>query len=157
MHIGLRLRRSVWALAFSVLGSLLAMSSQAADNPLVGTWKWDNDKTLREFRLPTEGSEQLKTDAARAKRFVEGQISNAHSNMTLKYTDEDCTQVVVGGNGLVLSKTSSPSRIVEIGKGYVIVDQLKNDGIGKLFLNGNGFYVEVKVGEFTYRDYFTRM
>jgi hypothetical protein len=34
---------------------------------------------------------------------------------------------------------------------------MKNGGIGKLFLSGNSFYVKVKAGEFTYRDYFTRM
>jgi hypothetical protein len=51
----------------------------------------------------------------------------------------------------------APYRIVEVGKDYVIVDQLKNGGISRLFLSENAFYVEVKVGEFTYRDYFTRM
>ncbi len=54
---------SVWVFAFSVAVSLPASPSHAADNPL-GTWRWDNDKTLREFKLPTEGSEQLKSDAA---------------------------------------------------------------------------------------------
>ena len=58
---------------------------------------------------------------------------------------------------MVLSKASFPYKIVEVGKDYVIVDQMKNGGVGKLFLAGNSFYVEVKVGEFTYRDYFTRM
>jgi hypothetical protein len=58
---------------------------------------------------------------------------------------------------MVLSKESFPYRIVEAGKDYVIVDQMKNGGVSKFFLAGNGFYVEVKVGEFTYRDYFTRM
>jgi hypothetical protein len=68
----MRMGRLVWILAFLVVGGLLALPSHAADNPLIGTWKWDNDKTLQEFRVPTDGSEQLKSDAARAKRFVEG-------------------------------------------------------------------------------------
>jgi hypothetical protein len=77
--------------------------------------------------------------------------------VTLKYSDTEYTQVIVGGKDIVLSKTSPPYRVVEIGKDYVIIDQMKNWGIAKLFLTGNGFYVEVNVGEFTYRDYFTRM
>jgi hypothetical protein len=157
MHIGLRLTQSVWVLVFSVVSGLLALSCLAADNPLIGSWKWDNDKTLQEFRLPTEGSEPLKSDAARARRFVEGTVKQLGSNMTLMYTDKECTQVIVGGNGAVLSKESSPYRIVEVGKGYVVVDQLTNGGTSKLFWAGDSFYVEVKVGEFTYRDYFTRL
>jgi hypothetical protein len=39
----------------------------------------------------------------------------------------------------------APYRIVEVGKDYVIVDQMKNGGISKLFFSGNAFYVEVKV------------
>jgi len=58
---------------------------------------------------------------------------------------------------MVLNKKSFAYKFVEAGKDYVIVDQMKNGGTGKLFLTGNAFYVEVKVGEFTYRDYFTRM
>jgi hypothetical protein len=57
----------------------------------------------------------------------------------------------------VISKESIPYKILELGKDYVIVDPMKNGGVGKLFLVGNSFYVEVAVGEFTYRDYFTRM
>jgi hypothetical protein len=101
------LRQWVWVLTFSVVGGLLALSSQAADSPLLGTWKWDNDKTLREFKVPTEGSELSKNDAARAKRFVEGQIRNLHSNMTLTYTEKECTEVIVSRNEMVLSKESN--------------------------------------------------
>jgi hypothetical protein len=77
--------------------------------------------------------------------------------VTLKYSDTEYTQVIVGGKDIVLSKTSPPYRVVEIGGDYVIIDQLQNGGKVKLFLERNSFYVEVKVGEFTYRDYFTRM
>jgi hypothetical protein len=157
MHIGLGFRQAVWVLALSAIGSLLAFSSQAADNPLIGSWKWDNDKTLREFRLPTDGSEQLKSDAARAKRFVEATVKKAGSNMTLTYTDKKYTEVIVASNGMALSKVTSPYRIVEVGKDYVIIDQLEHGGVNKAFLDGNSFYVEVKVGEFTFKDYFTRM
>jgi hypothetical protein len=136
---------------------VFASQGLAADNPLIGSWKWDNDKTLREFRLPTDGSEQLKSDAARAKRFVEATVKKAGSNMTLTYTDKECTEVIVGGNAFVLRKESIPYKIVEVGSGYVIVDQLKHGGVIMLFLERNSFYVEVKVGEFTFKDYFTRM
>jgi hypothetical protein len=149
--------RSVFVLALSMVISLIALPIRAADNPLIGSWKWDNNKTLREFRLPRVGSEQFKSDAARAKRFVEGQIRNLQSNMTLTYTDQQCTQVIVGNSGTVISRESIPYKILELGKDYVVVDQMKNGGVGKVFLAGNSFYVEVNVGEFTYRDYFTKI
>lgn len=105
------------AFLFSLVVGFFAMSSVAADNPLIGKWKWDNDRTLRELRLPTDGSEQLKSDAARAKRFVEAESSNLRSNMTLTYTDKECTEVIFGPGGMVLSNASFPYKIVENGKG----------------------------------------
>jgi hypothetical protein len=66
-------------LAWPLLAPLQAAASGAADNPLIGTWKWDNKRTLRELRLPTVGPEQFKRDAARAKHLVEGQIRNLQS------------------------------------------------------------------------------
>lgn len=122
------MRRLALVLGLSVLGSLLALPACAAANPLIGSWKWDNNKTLQELKMPTEGSDQLKSDAARAKRFVEGEIRNLNSNMTLTYTDKEYVEVIVDGHGAVLSKTSSPYKVVEIGKGYVIIDQMKNWG-----------------------------
>jgi len=157
LDIECRIRHVVWVLIFSMVGGLLTWPSRAADNPLIGTWKWDNNKTLREFRLPTVGSEPFKSDAARAKRFVEGQARNLQSTMTLTYTDQECTQVIAGGSGIVISRESIPYKTLELRQDYVVVDQMKNGGVGKIFLAGNSFYVEVKVGEFTYRDYFTRM
>ena len=77
--------------------------------------------------------------------------------MTLTYTDQECTQVIAGGSGIVISRESIPYKTLELRQDYVVVDQMKNGGVGKIFLAGNSFYVEVKVGEFTYRDYFTRM
>ncbi len=129
----------------------------AADNPLIGTWTQDWHTTLHELHLPTEGSKQLLSDATRAKRFVEGAVKNLGYNMTLTFTDEECTQVIFANNGTVLSKGSFPYRIVGVGKDYVIIDQLKNGGAGKLFLTANSFYIEVQVGEFTYKDYFRRL
>ena len=108
MDIECRIRHVVWVLIFSMVGGLLTLPSRAADNPLIGTWKWDNNKTLREFRLPTVGSEPFKRDAARAKRFVEGQIRNLQSTMTLTYTDQECTQAIVGSSGTVISRESIP-------------------------------------------------
>ena len=77
--------------------------------------------------------------------------------MTLTYTDQGCLEIIDDNKGNVLSRESSPYKIVEIGKDYVILDQARNGGVGKLFLKGNSFYVEVKVGEYSYNDYFTRL
>jgi predicted amidohydrolase YtcJ len=55
----------------------------AAANPIIGTWKWDNVKTLQEFQSPTEGSAELKESAAKAKAFAEAIAKQLNSNMTL--------------------------------------------------------------------------
>lgn len=111
----------------------------AADNALIGSWKWDNSRTLREFVLPTGGSEKLKSDAAKAKRFVEAKVKQLGSNMTLTYTVDECLEIVFDDKGNVLSRESFPYKTVEIGEDFVILDQLKNGGIVKAFLKGDSF------------------
>jgi len=128
----------------------------AADNPLIGTWKWDNVKTLREFQSPTEGSAELKASAAKAKAFVEAIAKKLNSNVRLTYTDNKCTEIIVDGKGHELSKESFPYKIVETHKDYIVVDQPNNGGPYRVYLEGNGFYVEVNVGNYTYKDYFTK-
>ena len=60
----------------AVIVGLIFFAGQgwAADSPLIGTWKQDWNRTLQELKVPAEGTEQLKSDAARAKRFVEGGV-----------------------------------------------------------------------------------
>jgi hypothetical protein len=67
---------SVLVFALSGIICLVALSARATDNPLIGTWKQDWSKTLQELEDPATGSEQLKIDAARAKRFVLGGVRN---------------------------------------------------------------------------------
>jgi hypothetical protein len=53
---------------------------------------------------------------------------------------------------------AAKSRLTELCNfSYVPVKLKEGDQDVILFLAGNSFYVEVKVGEFTYRDYFTKM
>jgi hypothetical protein len=73
-------------LAFTCTGCL------APKNPLLGTWRMDDAKTLQEFQSPTEGSAELKGSAAKAKAFVEAVAKNLTSNVTLTYTDKSCTE-----------------------------------------------------------------
>ena len=107
-----------------MLTTLACNESFGAKNPLLGSWKSDNAKTLHEFSLSTKGSKQLKSDAAKAKRFIESAAKKLGSNTTLTYIEGDCIEIA--------------------------------DGLGRLFLEGNNFYVEVKVDDYTYRDYFTK-
>ncbi len=144
-------------LAALILMAFTCNECLAAKNPLIGTWKWDNAKTLQEFQSPTEGSAQLKESAARAKAFAEAIAKHLNSNVTLTYTDKVCTEIVLDRKGDELSRESFPYKIIENNKDYVIVDQPNNGGVGRLFLEGNHFYVEVKVGEYTYQDYFTKL
>jgi hypothetical protein len=139
------------------LAALICGECEAAQNPLLGSWKWDNNKTLREFKFPTAGSEKLMNDAAKAKRFIDGTVTELRSNMTLTYTESSCVEVIYDSRRNVLSRKSFPYKIVETTDRYLTVDQPRNGGVGKLFLEGNGFYVEVKVGDYTYKDYFTKL
>ena len=139
-----------------ILIASLGSECLAADNPLIGSWRWDNEKTLHEFKSPVKGSEELKESATKAGKFAQAFTKNLHSNMTLTYTDNECLEIVFDDKENVLSKESFPYKIIEAGKDFVILDQPNNGGVGKLFLEGNSFYVEVKVGEFRYRDYFTK-
>jgi hypothetical protein len=66
----------------------------------------------------------------------------------LTYTHNKCTEIIVDRIGHELSKQSSPHRIVETHKDYIVVDQPNNGGPGKVFFEGSSFYVEVKVGNY---------
>jgi predicted amidohydrolase YtcJ len=127
----------------------------AVNNPLIGTWKSDDAKTLREFRSPTEGSAELKASTAKAKAFVEAVAKKLNSNVTLTYADKECTEIIFDNKAHELSKESFPYKIVELGESNIVVDEAS--GVSKIFFEGNHFYVEVKVGDYTYKDYFTRL
>jgi hypothetical protein len=137
-------------LAFTCNGCL------AAKNPLIGTWRMDDAKTLQEFQSPTEGSPELKASAAKAKTFVEAVAKKLNSNVTLTYTDKNWTEIIFDGKGHELSKESLPYTIVETHKDYIVVDQHNNYGPSRIYFEGRSFYVEVKVGDYTYKSYFTK-
>jgi hypothetical protein len=130
----------------------------AATNPLIGSWKWDNEKTLRRFNMPSKGSNQLMESAAKAKRFVMGTVSKLRSKMVLIYRDRECAEVIYDNSGHELSRKWFAYRVLEISRRYVIIDQPGIGGIIKIYLDGDdSSYVLVRVGEFKYRDYFTRI
>jgi len=127
----------------------------APKNPLIGTWRSDDTKTLQEFQSPTEGSSERKVSAAKAKAFVEAVAEKLNSNVTLTYTDNKCTEIIFDSKGHELGKESFPYKIVELGESNIVIDEAS--GVSKIFFEGNHFYVEVKVGDYTYEDYFTRL
>ena|ERR1700675_2799989 len=137
---------------------LLAFSCNrclAPKNPLIGTWRSDDAKTLQEFQSPTEGSAELKASEAKAKAFVEAVAKKLNSNVTLTYTEKECTEIIFDSKGHELSKESFPYKIVELGESNIVIDEAS--GMSKIFFEGNHFYVEVTVGDYTYKDYFTRL
>jgi hypothetical protein len=92
--------------------------------------------------------------AAKAKAFVEAVARKRNSNVTLTYTDNRCTEIIFDSKGHELSKESFAYKIVELAESNIVIDE--PSGVSKIFFEGNHFYVEVKVGEYTYRDYFTK-
>lgn len=140
-----------------ILLAITCTGCLAARNPLIGTWRLDDAKTLREFQSPTEGSAELKASAAKAKAFVEAVAKKLNSNVTLTYTDNKCTEIILDSKGHELSQESFPYRIVETHKDYIVVDQPNNGAPYRVYFEGSSFYVEVKVGDYAYRSYFTKL
>jgi hypothetical protein len=140
--------------------SVLSISScRAVTNPLVGSWRWDNAKTLDNFKAAADGApESQAASVDKARRFVEAVATRLRSNMVLIYTDHDCTQVITDDAGRELSRETMPYKLLELHDNYVLVDQFEKWGVVKIFReNDLSLYVEVKVGNFVYRDYFTRI
>lgn len=145
-----------------VAGLLVVLSigsCRAVTNPLVGSWRWDNAKTLDNFKAAADGAPASQAASVdKARRFVEAVATRLRSNMLLIYTDHDCTEVVTDEVGREVSREITPYKVLEIHDNYVLVDQLDKGGVVKIFReNDSSLYVEVKVGTFVYRDYFTRI
>ena len=131
--------------------------SRAGENPLIGSWKWDNNKTLQNLQFPVEGSNELKASATKAKIFVEAIRKRIGSKTTVTYSDKEYLQVTYDDKDNILSKESAPYKLIKVGHDFVIIDQMKNGGHEKIFFEGNSFFVEVHVGEYTYKDYFSKI
>lgn len=141
---------------FMLLATFIFNKGQAAENPLIGSWKWDNNMTLQNLRVPTQGSDEMKASAVRAKRFVESIKINS-LRVTLTYSGKNYIQVMSDDKGKVISRAFAPYHIIQTGKHFLVVDQNKNGGIKKLFFEGNSFFVKVRMGQYTYKDYFTKL
>lgn len=140
-----------------LVSTCLVTACQAAENPLIGSWRWDLEKTLRNIQAPPGASKGVVTSAAKAKKYVEGMRREVGS-MTVTYSDHNYVQIEYDTRGTEFNRRSGPYAILQIEKDFVVIDQQQNGDSGKLFFEGsNSFYVEVQVGEYTYRDYFTRM
>jgi len=129
----------------------------AQDNPLIGSWKWDNIKTLQELEVPQKASPETKRSATKAKRIVEMMGNKLGSNVTFTYTEKSCLEIVFDNKGNELSRESFPYKIVKKGKDFASIDQLDNGGVINIFFKENYFYVEMKVDDFVYKDYFVRL
>ena len=85
-------------------------------------------------------------------------MKNLHMVVVVTYRDGEYEQVMRDNSGLEFSRTVAPYRVVEITKDAIIIDQFNNGGLIKQFFEGkDSFYVQVKVGEFTFKDYFTKL
>jgi hypothetical protein len=150
-----KVRRGVLLIGMSA--GLAFQVSCTGENPLLGSWRWDNNKTLMNLQLPANGSDELKKSASKARAFVEGAATKLRSNMVITYREHECDQIVFGDNGKVLSRETIPYRLVEVRKDHVVIDQLEKGGIVKLFRESDeSMYVEVQVGSYKYKDYFTK-
>jgi hypothetical protein len=122
----------------------------------MGSWRWDLDKTLRSIRTPANASKAVKDSAAKAKKFVEA-VKRDIGYMIVTYSDHDYVQVDYRPDGTVGTPQSAPYELLQIEKDFVVIDQKAEGSSAKLFFEGNSFYVEVQVGEYIYKDYFTKL
>jgi hypothetical protein len=146
-------------LAGLLLATLSIGSCRSATNPLVGSWRWDNAKTLENFKATAAAApESQASSIEKARRFVESVATRLRSNMVLTYTDHDCAEVITDDTGREISREITPYKVLEIKNDHVLIDQSTKGGVVKLFREGDSsLSVEVKVGNFVYRDYFTRI
>ena len=142
-----------------LFATLSTASCRSATNPLVGSWRWDNAKTLDNLKATAGGApESQAASLDKARRFVEAVATRLHSNMVLTYTDHDCVEVITDDTGREISRGITPYKVLAVNDDYVLVDRLAKGGVAKIFRESDSsLYVEVKVGNFVYRDYFTRI
>lgn len=77
--------------------------------------------------------------------------------MILTYRDHECEQVIFGKDGQVLSRETIPYKLVEVKKDFLVIDQFQKGGVVKLYRDGDqSMYVEVWVGDYSYKDFFTK-
>jgi hypothetical protein len=88
---------------------------------------------------------------------VEAVAKKLNSNVTLTYTDKNWTEIIFDSKGHEFSKESLPYTIVETHKDYIVVDQHNNYAPTRVYFEGRSFYVEVKVSDYTYKSYFTKL
>lgn len=136
---------------------ILSGCSFASDNPLIGSWRMDSDKTLKELKIPTEGSEELKNSAVKAQKAVECFAKKICGDVGLIYSEKEYITVIFDDKANKLSNVSAPYKVVKGSKNYIVIDQFKNGGITEIFIENDSFYVNVSVGEYVYRNYFTKL
>jgi hypothetical protein len=111
----------VWARRTCIgflLATCLATACQAADNPLIGSWRWDHDKTLRNMQTPAGASKAVMDSAAKAKKFVEA-VKRKVGYMTVTYSDHDYLQIEYAPDGTVLTRQSGPYELLQIEKDVI--------------------------------------
>lgn len=124
---------------------------------MLGSWRWDNGKTLRNLQVPAEGSQELLESAQRARTFVANLNAKLNSNVVVSFSKNEYTQSTFGPGGDVFSRESVPYRVIEVHADRIVIADQAEGGTSTLFFDGpDSFYVEVSVGTFIYKDYFTR-
>ena len=141
----------------SLLAFILSSCSFASDNPLIGSWKMDSEKTLKELKLPVGGSAELKNSAAKAKASIECFTNKLCGDVGLIYSEKEYITVIFDGKANKLSNASAPYKVIKIDGNHMIIDQLQNGGITNIFFEKDSFNVQVNVGEYTYRNYFKKL
>ena len=125
-------------IAFLVLGC-------SSNNPLVGKWKPDSQRTLKELKL-------LEDPSKSALNCFESKICGTG---LVEYSGKNYLTVIVNKNGEILSEKSATYQVLEITNDYVYIDQFNNGGKFKLYFESkDSMYIKNESG---FNDYYLRV
>jgi hypothetical protein len=140
-------------LIVNFLCCFLITAAFADDNPLLGEWRMDAQRSLKEL----EGIEVVDSDqsrmAGKALRVMKSLKEEGCGTIKVVY-HKDTYETIITSN--ISSSAVEPYSVVERGDNYIVIDQFENGGIGKIIFIKDGFYVNQEIEGFTYKDYFTK-
>ncbi len=140
--------KSTIAALLTILFMCALHSSHAGgeeESPLIGTWASDRERILSELYAMDDPPEQVI-------QCFEAKLCGSH---VVEFMEDEYWTTLFDKEGNEISHEKAPYKILEKGDGFIVIDQMKNGGISKIFFIDNGFYIDVP--EFGYRDYHKRV
>src|SRR5690625_1229638 len=121
-----------------------SFASDEGVNPLLGAWKSDREKILSDLHDKENSPKEVI-------QCFESRICGSH---IVEFMEEEYWTVIVDNDGNQISREKAPYKILDREADFIVIDQMENGGVSKIFLVEGGFYIEGT--ELGYRDYHKR-